>query len=205
MAEIMLSAFFSVLFDKLASATFGKLGMYDGINSKIEKLHSSLKQIQDVLDDASKKEITNNSVKRWLNGLQHLAYDIDDVLDDLATEAMHRELNDESKAKKISLDIFSKSSSSTKVRAKVNDITTRLQDLMVEKGTPGLIVKEESRSKNKNKRLTTSMVDASSIVGRQAEKEALVLELLGGESSDQNFSVVPIYSWYGRGWKNYAS
>ncbi|KAK1418855.1 hypothetical protein QVD17_28003 [Tagetes erecta] len=33
-------------------------------------------------------EVTDEAVKQWLTDLQHLAYDIDDVLDDLATEAM---------------------------------------------------------------------------------------------------------------------
>ncbi|GKC50659.1 putative NB-ARC protein [Tanacetum coccineum] len=50
----------------------------------------SLLQIQGVLTDASQEEITNQSVKRWLNDLQHLgAYNIDDLLNDLTTEAIY--------------------------------------------------------------------------------------------------------------------
>ncbi|KAD6453337.1 hypothetical protein E3N88_08042 [Mikania micrantha] len=90
MAEIVVSTFLSVLFEKLASATLQKLAPYNGIGSEIQKLQRSLSQIQCVLTDASDKETTNQSVKQWLNDLQHLAYDIDDVLDDLATDAMHQ-------------------------------------------------------------------------------------------------------------------
>ncbi|KAJ0716769.1 putative P-loop containing nucleoside triphosphate hydrolase, leucine-rich repeat domain superfamily [Helianthus annuus] len=96
MAEIVLSAFLSVLFEKLASATLKSIASYKGIDAEIKKWHRLLNQIQGVLADASQKEITNQSVKRWLNDLQHLAYDIDDVLDDLATEAMHREFTHKS-------------------------------------------------------------------------------------------------------------
>ncbi|KAF5775323.1 hypothetical protein HanXRQr2_Chr13g0610801 [Helianthus annuus] len=97
MSEIVLSAIFSMISDKLASAasaSLEKLAPYNEIDpSEIEKLQRSLIQIQDLLLDASQKEITNRSVKLWLNDLQHLAYDTDDLLDDLATDAMH--LSDE--------------------------------------------------------------------------------------------------------------
>ncbi|PWA55976.1 hypothetical protein CTI12_AA421380 [Artemisia annua] len=90
MAEIVLSAFLFVLYEKLGSAALEKLARYKGINSHIKKWHRSLLQIQEVLTDASQKEITDQSVKRWLNDLQHLAYDIDDILDDMETEAIHQ-------------------------------------------------------------------------------------------------------------------
>ena len=52
-------------------------------------------QIKALLNNASMKEVTDKVVKQWLNSLQHLAYDIDDILDDMETEAMHHELSDE--------------------------------------------------------------------------------------------------------------
>uniref|UniRef100_A0A251SWE1 Disease resistance N-terminal domain-containing protein n=1 Tax=Helianthus annuus TaxID=4232 RepID=A0A251SWE1_HELAN len=105
MSEIVLSAIFSMISDKLASAasaSLEKLAPYNEIDpSEIEKLQRSLIQIQDLLLDASQKEITNQTeictpVKRWLNDLQHLAYDIDDVLDGWLTEDMQRESTHES-------------------------------------------------------------------------------------------------------------
>ncbi|KAL4567625.1 hypothetical protein LXL04_023214 [Taraxacum kok-saghyz] len=96
MAEIVVSAFFTVFFEKLASEALNKLARSKGIDSELKKLKRSLIQIKALLNDAAQKEISDEAVKEWLNGLQHLAYDIDDVLDDLATEAMHRELTEES-------------------------------------------------------------------------------------------------------------
>ncbi|GJT08092.1 NB-ARC domains-containing protein [Tanacetum coccineum] len=55
-----------------------------------------LSHIQSFLEDASQREVTEETVKRWLNGLQHLAYDIDDILDALATDAMCHEFTKES-------------------------------------------------------------------------------------------------------------
>ncbi|GJX18499.1 putative disease resistance RPP13-like protein 1 [Tanacetum coccineum] len=60
MAEIILSAFLSVLFEKLGSAALEK---HARVNSQIKKWQRSLLQIRDVLTDASQKEITGQSVK----------------------------------------------------------------------------------------------------------------------------------------------
>ncbi|XP_035833102.1 putative disease resistance protein RGA3 [Helianthus annuus] len=98
MVELVISAFLGVLFEKLASATVRNIARYKGVDSEIKKWQRWLKQIQCVLSDASHKEITNDSVKEWLKDLQHLAYDINDILDALATEAMHREFTQDSEA-----------------------------------------------------------------------------------------------------------
>uniref|UniRef100_A0A251SWI2 Protein kinase domain-containing protein n=2 Tax=Helianthus annuus TaxID=4232 RepID=A0A251SWI2_HELAN len=91
MAELVLSAFLGVLFEKLASAALKSIALNKGVDAEIKKWQRSLNQIQGVLADASHKEITSPPVKRWLNDLQHLAYDIDDILDGWVTEAMQSE------------------------------------------------------------------------------------------------------------------
>ncbi|XP_076914357.1 putative disease resistance RPP13-like protein 1 [Bidens hawaiensis] len=202
MAEIVLSAFLAVLFEKLATTALKKLDHYKGIDAEIRKLQGSLNLIQDLLTDASQKELTNRSVKRWLNDLQHLAYNIDDVLDDLATEAMHREFNGESEGmtSKVRKLIPTCCTNFSLTHDKFENITAKLQELVDQKTTLGLVVvKEETWPKDINRRLQTSMVDASSIVGRQTEKEALVRELLRYEGGAQNFSIVPIVGMGGVG------
>ena len=49
-------------------------------------------KINEVLDDAEEKQNTEQSVKMWLGDLQNLAYDVDDLLDELETEAFRRNL-----------------------------------------------------------------------------------------------------------------
>ncbi|KAK9068142.1 hypothetical protein SSX86_012253 [Deinandra increscens subsp. villosa] len=205
MAELVLSAFLTVLFEKLASTALKKIASYKGIDADIKKWQRSLTQIQGVLYDASGKEISSPTVKRWLNDLQHLAYDIDDVLDELATDAMHREFNHESEGinskvrKLIPSCCTDFSRNTTRMHDKLDTITAKLKELLEEKTELGLKVEEESRPKNSNRRLQTSVVDSSSIVGRHVEKEVLVKKLLGGESGHQNFSIVPIVGMGGVG------
>ncbi|XP_023763068.1 putative disease resistance protein At3g14460 [Lactuca sativa] len=202
MAEIVLSAFLTVVFEKLASESLKKIARSKGVDSELKKLKRSLDQIQDLLNDASQKEIANKVVKRWLNGLQHLAYDIDDLLDDLATEAIHRELTGEFGAstrlvRKLIPTCFINFPLSTRMH-KLENITLKLQELVAEKDNLGLSVKGDS-PKQMNRRLQTSLIDASTIVGREGDKDALIHKLLKDEPSDRNFSIVPIVGMGGVG------
>ncbi|KAK1407011.1 hypothetical protein QVD17_38621 [Tagetes erecta] len=212
MAEVVLSALLPVIFDKLASAALKKIAIYKGIDVEIKKTQESLKDIQDLLADASDKEITNPRVKEWLNDLQHLAYDIDDILDGLAIQAMDREFNRQSdaitsKVRKLIPCCCTNFTKRTRLHEKLDVITTRLQELLEKKGGLGLIVKGENRPKNINRRLETSVVDTSRIVGRQAEKEALVKQLLSlaDDPCGQNYSIVPIFGMGGIGKTTLAS
>ncbi|KAJ0717374.1 putative virus X resistance protein-like, coiled-coil [Helianthus annuus] len=92
MAETLANELLKVLVKKMTDEAFKRVARAHGIYNELKELKKTLSRIQDLLQDASQKEVTHKSVKEWLNALQHLAYDIDDVLDDVATEAMHREL-----------------------------------------------------------------------------------------------------------------
>ncbi|PWA58363.1 NBS-LRR resistance-like protein [Artemisia annua] len=203
MAELVLSALLQVIFEKLTSAALNKIARSKEIHSELKKWGRKLSQIEAFLEDASQKEVTKVAVKQWLNDLQHLAYDIEDILDALATDTMHHEFTNESegissKVRKLIPTCCTNFSLSTRLEGKLNSITTRLQELIDEKNNLGLIEKDGG-SKNKNRSYQTSLVDASSIVGREGDKKELLQKLLGNEPCSQNFSVVPIVGMGGMG------
>ncbi|KAJ9544098.1 hypothetical protein OSB04_023805 [Centaurea solstitialis] len=202
-AEIFLASFITVLFDTLASADLIKLARSAGIYSELDKWKITLTQIQAVLVDVGQKHITQIAVQQWLNTLHHLAYDIDDLLDDLVTEALWRQMNKGSdtststnKVMKIipSLDAFTLRNLryTRKMSSKLEDITTKLHQLVEQKNLL-LLVENVERSTRTNRRLEeTSLVDESRIVGMEKDKEALLSKLLENESNNRNFSVVSI-------------
>ncbi|CAI9269510.1 unnamed protein product [Lactuca saligna] len=98
MAEIAVTALITVLCEKLLSGDLMKLARSEGIDSQLKKWRKNLPLIQAVLTDSSQKHIKERAVQLWVNHLQDLAYDIEDVLDDLATEALRRKLNQETSA-----------------------------------------------------------------------------------------------------------
>ncbi|MFS7926245.1 putative P-loop containing nucleoside triphosphate hydrolase, leucine-rich repeat domain superfamily [Helianthus anomalus] len=215
MAEVVLSSLLPVLFEKLSDAALKTIARHKGLDAEIKKWQRSLEQIQGVLTDASQKEITSTPVKRWLNDLQHLAYDIDDVLDGWVTEAMQSESTHDSEEgitskvrKLITPTCCTNFPRDTTMLAKLDDISTKLEDLVKEKADLGLRVEEETRPRNNNnnnnsnnRRSQTSVLNPSSIVGRQAEKDRLVQQLLlpADEPCDQNYSIVPILGMGGVG------
>ncbi|KAI3700653.1 hypothetical protein L2E82_45290 [Cichorium intybus] len=104
-----------------------------------------------------------------------------------------------SKVRKLISSGFTKFSLSTRISSKLDDITTKLQELVDDKSNLGL--SEITSEKRKVIRYESSLVDASSIVGREGDKKALLKKLLGGkdESGSQSFSIVPIVGMGGVG------
>ncbi|GKC15433.1 NB-ARC domains-containing protein [Tanacetum coccineum] len=211
MAEVIASTIIEAVFQKLANEAVKQAVRAKGIHSELKKLGRTLYRIQELLNDASNKEITNEAIQVWLNDLQHLAYDIDDILDDLATDAIHNELTDQSRAttskiRKLIPACCTMFSLSTRLYPKLDNITNKLQDLEKEKESLGLMVKsgslqvKDDRPKYKNRQSQTSLIDPSRIVGRQGDKDALVLKLLVDEPrNSENFSIVPIVGMGGVG------
>ncbi|KAJ0483685.1 putative P-loop containing nucleoside triphosphate hydrolase, leucine-rich repeat domain superfamily [Helianthus annuus] len=202
MAEAAAAALVNVIFEKLADEAFKKYARSQNIHSELKQLGITLTQIQALLNDASHKETTHESVRLWLNSLQHLAYDIDDVLDDVATEAMHRELTPESEAstsmvRKLIPTCCTNFSLTHRLSPKLDSINTQLQQLEKQKSDLGLIVKDE-KPKGTSRRNETSLLE-SDVVGREGEREKLINKLLQDQPSKQNFIVVPIVGMGGVG------
>ncbi|KAJ0633559.1 putative virus X resistance protein-like, coiled-coil [Helianthus annuus] len=205
MADAVTSALVKLIFEKLADEAFKKYVRSQGIHSELESLGRELSQIQVVLHDASEKEIKDEAVKQWLNSLQPLAYDIDDVLDDVATEAMRHELIQKSGASTSKVrnlivpTCCTKFLLSHRLSPKLDSITIELQRLYKAKTELGLIVKDEIQ-KDGNRGNETSLLE-SDVVGREGEKEKLLMKLLGDDlpPSNKNFNIVPIVGMGGVG------
>ncbi|XP_023762376.1 putative disease resistance RPP13-like protein 1 [Lactuca sativa] len=202
MAEIVVSAVITVLCEKLISGDLMKLARTEGIDSQLHKLEKTLPLMKAVLADANQKHITERAVQLWLNDLQDLAYDIDDIVDDLATEALRRSLNQEALAIIPSCcTTFTPGNImyGPKMRSELDEITAKLRDLVDRKNDLGLNVSVERSNITERRLEQTSLVDESKIIGREGDKEALLKKLLGKEECDENVSIVSIVGMGGIG------
>ncbi|XP_071719132.1 putative disease resistance RPP13-like protein 1 [Rutidosis leptorrhynchoides] len=215
MAEIVVSATVTVLIEKLLSSDLMKLARSEGIESTLRKWKKTLPMIQAVLSDASEKHITQQAVSLWLQELHHLAYDIDDVLDDMNTENMRRKFNDEPEGSSSTGKVLKKIIPTfctnftphklmygRKLLPMLDDITEKLNDLVEQKDNLGIGINRiaELRSNRNNKRLEqTSLLDVSTVLGREADQEALLSKLLGDEACNQNGRVISIVGLGGIG------
>ncbi|KAB2086652.1 hypothetical protein ES319_A04G046900v1 [Gossypium barbadense] len=160
------------------------------------------RQIKAVLKHAEEKQIKDEDegVKNWLDDLQDLAYDVDDILDEFAYEELRLRLQETqaqastSKVQKLiptccTRANFSPSSFmfNSKMISKIQEITDRLNSLNTRRSSLGLseIMSQGATSKGKKPRLQpTSLMDgAVEYVGRANEKQEM-LELLKSNNSD---------------------
>uniref|UniRef100_A0A2N9IY16 Rx N-terminal domain-containing protein n=1 Tax=Fagus sylvatica TaxID=28930 RepID=A0A2N9IY16_FAGSY len=86
--EAALSALFEVLFDKLTSSDLLNIFKQEQVDADLKKWKTMLLKIRAVLDDAEEKQVTSRLVKLWLDELEDLAYDADDILDEFSIEAL---------------------------------------------------------------------------------------------------------------------
>ncbi|OMP11184.1 Disease resistance protein [Corchorus capsularis] len=213
-SDAMLSAFFHSIFQTLSSREFLKFSRQGQIEAEIKKWQNLLFKLNALLEDAEEKQITCRAVKLWLRDLQDVAFDADDVVDELATEALRRKLMEltqpSARTSKVSTFIRSTCFSAinprtdkfdANIKSRIEQVTKRLHDLAALKNDYDLVEIGGGRPQKVLNRLpTTSLVDESHVYGREGDKNA-VLDLLmdGGELNEGEVGVVPIVGMGGVG------
>ncbi|XP_071719162.1 putative disease resistance RPP13-like protein 1 [Rutidosis leptorrhynchoides] len=213
MAEILVTTAVTVLLEKLLSGDFMKLIGSKEITSQLENLKEKWESIEAVLADASEKHITEKVVIKWLLDLHRLAYDIEDVLDDMATETLRRKLNDESRGSTSTGKVLKKIIPTSftprnfkygrKMRSMLNEITDKLNVLAEKNKIVGVDINTVlalRSNRNIPRREETSLLDHESLIlGREKDEAALLEKLLGDESRNQDVSVVCLVGFGGVG------
>lgn len=90
--EASLSVSIGMLFRKLVSSELLQFAREEQIQADLKNWERILLKIHAVLEDAEEKQMTKESVKIWVRDLKNLAYDVEDILDEFATEALRRKL-----------------------------------------------------------------------------------------------------------------
>ncbi|KAK8684659.1 hypothetical protein V6N13_040675 [Hibiscus sabdariffa] len=214
-ADAMLSACFRSLCETLSSPDFLKFCRDEQLVAEMNKWQKLLRQMNASLDDAEEKQITSSAVKNWLGELHHVALDAEDVVDELATEALRRKLAELTRQPSVSTNkvwkffvpsCFRAINLNTikfdaEIKSKIQVITERLDDLV--KGKSFLRLEEIGRGGSQKvlQRVTTSLVDESCVYGRESDKDAIIdlLMMDGGEMGEGETGVVSIVGMGGVG------
>ncbi|CAK9136486.1 unnamed protein product [Ilex paraguariensis] len=210
-AEVFLGAFLAVLFERLASRELLSFARSVGIHTQVIKLRKVLMTIKAVLNDAETKQISDETVNMWLEDLRVLAYDVDDLVDEIATEASAHQLKSETEAaaaatSKVKVLNFLPPSFTDFPRSvelkfkfgpKIEEITSRLQEMAQLRDDLGL---REVESSTRRERLpTTSLVVESHVYGREKEKQDILELVLKDEACNDEARVIPIVGMGGVG------
>ncbi|KAL0929115.1 hypothetical protein M5K25_001057 [Dendrobium thyrsiflorum] len=193
-----------------------------------QRIMRMLPRIEAVLEDAEEREIQDRSVKLWLSELRLLAYDIDDIIDeyeyDVLAAQMKARVTEESyhsgKRKRgdderhdqdehvEGINTLASSSSSSQVLVISDGMVHKLREIQKrfdenEMYRKELCLREEDGVRRtvstQNSRLTSSLVDESSIIGRESEKEKIVKLLLSDLQVSNKITVLPVVGMGGVG------
>ncbi|GAU14486.1 hypothetical protein TSUD_250260 [Trifolium subterraneum] len=207
MAELVAGAFlsssFQVIFEKLASLDIRDYFGGNKLDDLVKELDIKLNSINHVLEEAEIKQYQNVHVKKWLDELKHVVYEADQILDEIATDAMLKKMKTESEPVITSVLGFFSVLTTNPFESRINEILEKLELLADQTKRLGLedgpcASKEGLVSWKPSKRLsTTALVDESSIYGRDVHKEKLIKFLL--EEGNDSGNRVPIISIVGLG------
>ncbi|KAK5834411.1 hypothetical protein PVK06_018289 [Gossypium arboreum] len=90
--EAALSAFLELLSAKLLDSVLNLVADHRQVHQQLKLWQSILPEIKAVLNHAEEKQIKDEGVKNWLDDLQDLAYDVDDILDEFAYQELRLKL-----------------------------------------------------------------------------------------------------------------
>ncbi|KAH7521102.1 hypothetical protein JRO89_XSUnG0112400 [Xanthoceras sorbifolium] len=128
-----------------------------------------------VLADAKEKQLTYKLVKMWLDDLRDLAYDMDDLLDEFATEELERKLmSTQHHNSNFLLDAGRALVSYTGMKSKMDGISTRLDQLWEDKEDLGSVkniagAPTSTAAAAYQRQLTTSVPTEPAVYGRDED------------------------------------
>ncbi|KAK4841635.1 hypothetical protein QYF36_007794 [Acer negundo] len=167
----LLSASLQVLFDRLSPRTnlieFFQRHKFDEI--LFENLETTLLQVNAVLSDAEEKQITNLSVRQWIDELKDAAYHTADLLDEIHSLALAESHASNSSALNKRVQ---------KSKSKIEKMTRKLDNMAKHKDVLGL--KEIFSEKPSPRLQLTSLVDETEVYGRGTDKRKIMDFLLSG-------------------------
>ncbi|KAK9137894.1 hypothetical protein Sjap_008488 [Stephania japonica] len=210
MAEAILVNGISEILKKIGSLAGREVSLMWGVKGELKKLQKTADMIQKVLQDAERRQRDTNAVKLWLQRLKQAAYDVEDILNEVAYETLRKKIENHFKNKvqnrfKNKLRRFVSASNLLVFRLKmahrIQGVNQVFDDIAKEKKM--LNLKEEHAGADKPilDRGTFSLMDETEVFGRENEKSA-VIEMLRDDSStarEDTISVIAIVGFGGLG------
>ncbi|KAK6796392.1 hypothetical protein RDI58_004093 [Solanum bulbocastanum] len=191
MAEVLLSASVEVLIQKLLLlATSGNSHLW-GSKKELEKLRRCLAMARAVLHDAERQQRKDQAVKLWLKKLEDLAYDADNLLDELNYTTLKKS------EWKVCFVLSLPNPISCKMRAKIREIIVNLKMINEEANDFAIPRGVKDGIDHINHKETDCFHGDSNIVGREDDVSEMVESLIC--QTNQVVAVFPIVGMGGLG------
>ncbi|KAF8011479.1 hypothetical protein BT93_J1939 [Corymbia citriodora subsp. variegata] len=204
MAESLLYGIAEGVLGKIASRPLQEAVAIYGVENQISELRETLTPIMAVLLDAEEQRAKSRRLQVWLDRLQDVLYDVEDVLDEFDCEALRKQVISRYGGVKEKVRRFFSHSNPLIFRAKLSDkikeIQEKLSRISTEKDRFDLTVwnADNGVAHTQLREMTYSFVNKSDVVGRDSDKKKII-EMLMQPIDDKNISVIPIVGIGGLG------
>ncbi|XP_027171493.1 disease resistance protein RGA2-like [Coffea eugenioides] len=213
MAELLVPKIIGELGDVAVKQLGAKVNLVMGVEEEVANISSKLATIEKVLHDAERRRLKDRSVGIWLEKLEDITYEMDDVLDEWNFK-IHRAKNEGT-----SQNARMQPTLRNKVRSFIPSLCSCLKQVPVRSdiaqkikkinGQLELTLKEADQFKfitsggipdshDFQRIMTTSIIDESEVYGRAADMEKVLDQILS-KSSSQDRDGVQIISVVGAG------
>ena len=205
MADALLSASLQVLFERLASPELINFIRRRKVSQELlNHLKRKLVVVLNVLNDAEVKQFSNDLVKQWLIQVKNAVYDAEDLLDEIATDALRCQIEAAADSQTCGTfqvcnqfcDWVKAPFAAQSMESRVQEMIDTLEAIAQEKD--GLGLKDGGGEKPPSRSPSTSLVDESSVYGMDDIKEEMVQWLLS-DNEDINIDVICIVGMGGAG------
>ncbi|KAL2494313.1 putative disease resistance RPP13-like protein 1 [Forsythia ovata] len=199
--DYVVTATIEFTLEKLLAIAAEEFNLLRGFKQDLANLTDSLLSIKEVLEDADRRQVTDGAVKRWLKKLEGVAYDADNVLDEIKYENLRRTVQIQNQMKPKVCLYFSFNSPMAfrwNMAHKINNMNVNLKRINEEAGLHGFLRRVAESAPSRPQVKETDAITADPVfVGRENDESKFV-EQITGEINDV-FSVLPIVGMGGIG------
>nr|XP_027076196.1 putative disease resistance protein RGA3 [Coffea arabica] len=200
MADALIASTIKVALEKTLSLANERIGKLFQFKEDLETLRGSVAMIQAVLADAEEKQTHDQAVQLWLQRLEVVAFDAENLLDELNYEVLRRQLVGKVRSFILSSDITIVFR--WRMASKISDINKKLNKINKEANDFGLIRFQRatfppSTTAKVTLNRETDSIAGHYVVGRAKDETRLVEILLS--LSENAVSVIPILGMGGLG------
>ncbi|KAJ0908106.1 putative P-loop containing nucleoside triphosphate hydrolase, leucine-rich repeat domain superfamily [Helianthus annuus] len=187
MGDPIVSSVINLVMKQSTSLATQDFAVLWGLKSDLRSLRTIFTQIQSVLPDAEIKQRNNIDLQNWLRKLRSASFQVENVLEEVSTEALLRRLHVERGIK----------------NNRVREIKELLDQIAAERISFGLeervfSCEVDSEIETRSVKATATARCCSEILGRDCVKEMFV-EQICNDKLDDEFVVVNVYVVYGLG------
>ncbi|XP_072976844.1 putative disease resistance protein RGA1 [Typha angustifolia] len=197
------------LIERLSSKIWRQLGLLCGLKGDLDNLKRTLEDINVVLYSAEQRAKTADRVRRWLWELKDVAYDVDDVLDDVQVEVLRRSSSSSNRPITAEVHDFFSSKNQIgfrfKIAKKIKEINARLNDIEEKKNRFNFPVSSYSEvsvtmevTSSRERETFSHISEKEEFYGRDDDKKEVMTFLLE-KDNDKQLSVLPIVGLGGVG------